>query len=769
MSRLKVLSVASEIYPLIKTGGLADVTGALPKVLAAEGVNMRTIVPGYPAVLDALEEAQEVTVLPGLFGTARLMAGKAQGLSLFVLDAPYLYGRPGNPYAGPDGADWPDNAYRFGALGKVAAEIGLGLLPGFVPDVVHMHDWQAGLTAAYMYYSGKAAPGMVMTVHNLAFQGQFPAELVMPLGLPPASFAWDGVEHYGSVGFLKAGLQLADRITTVSPTYATEIMQTENGVGFDGLLRARAAHVSGILNGLDTAVWDPAKDPVLTRNFDASHLEGRTANKVFLRSELRLNQETGALLVGVVSRFTGQKGLDLLLEALPGLVGDGMQFAVVGSGEPELEAKFLEAAEAYPGRVGVRIGHDEVLAHRIQSGADVLLVPSRFEPCGLTQLAALRYGAVPVVARVGGLCDTVIDANEMALAAGVATGMQFFPVTTSSLSLALERAARLFRDRPLWQTMQKNGMASDVSWSRPANRYASLYLELCRSKAAAAASGGGRGNVVGIKSAGSDRVEGKAATAGTMGAEAAKSIGAGIASAGFGGARDKAASIETASSEVRTGEGAKGVGAGVASTGFGGAKDKAASVEAASAGAGKDEVAKGIGAGVAPTGFGGAKDKAASVEAASAGAGKDEVAKGIGAGVAPTGLGGAKVKAASVEAASAGAGKDEDAKGIGADVASASLGNAKDKAVSRDAGSSEARKGEPPKGIDADLAFIGFGRARDKTASVEEASSEAGEGEEEIVEPGGGGSGESKAAAPGGAGTSAGEADKVVSIACRDA
>ena len=291
MTGLKVLSVASEIYPLIKTGGLADVVGALPHALEAEGVDMRTLVPGYPAVLSALDEAQELTAFPGLFGSARLLAGKAHGLNLFVLDAPYLYGRPGNPYTAPDGTDWPDNAYRFGALGKVAADIGLGLLPDFAPDVVHMHDWQAGLTAAYMHYSGKAAPGTVMTVHNLAFQGQFPAELVMPLGLPPASFAWDGVEHYGAIGFLKAGLQLASRITTVSPSYATEIMQPETGMGFDGLLRARADRVSGILNGLDTKVWDPASDPLITKAFDAAHLEARAANKVMLRNDMGLNQD----------------------------------------------------------------------------------------------------------------------------------------------------------------------------------------------------------------------------------------------------------------------------------------------------------------------------------------------------------------------------------------------------------------------------------------------------------------------------------------------
>ncbi len=484
MTRVKVLSVASEIYPLIKTGGLADVTGALPGALANEGVDMRTLIPGYPAVLAALEDAQELMVFPGLFGTARLLVAKAHGLNLFVLDAPYLYGRPGNPYVGPDGMDWPDNAYRFAALGKVAAEIGLGLLTAFVPDIVHMHDWQAGLTAAYMHYSGRTAPGTVMTIHNIAFQGQFPAELVMPLGLPPAAFAIDGVEHFGAIGFLKAGLQFADRITTVSPTYAFEIMQPETGMGFEGLLQARAAQVSGILNGIDTAVWDPAKDPLIGKLYDAGRLDSRAANKAILQNALGLRQDGGSLVVGVVSRLSWQKGLDLLLEALPVLVSDGMQLALLGSGEAELEAKFQAAAETYPGQIGATIGYDEALAHRIQAGADVLLIPSRFEPCGLTQLCALRYGAVPVVARVGGLCDTIIDANEMALAAGAATGVQFSPVTTDNLAQALGKTAKLFRDRPAWRTMQKNGMTTDVSWRRPARRYAALYRELNTPQAA---------------------------------------------------------------------------------------------------------------------------------------------------------------------------------------------------------------------------------------------------------------------------------------------
>jgi len=498
MTRLKVLSVASEIYPLIKTGGLADVVGALPGALLNEGAAVRTLVPGYPAVLAALEEAQELLAFPGLFGNARLLSAKAHGLNLFVLDAPYLYGRPGNPYVGPDGVDWPDNAYRFAALAKVAAEIGLGLLASFVPDIVHMHDWQAGLTAAYMHYSGRAAPGTVMTIHNLAFQGQFPAELVMPLGLAPAAFAVDGVEHFGAIGFLKAGLQLADRITTVSPTYAMEIMQPETGMGFDGLLRARATRVSGILNGIDTSVWDPAKDPLIAKTYDAAHLDARAANKALLQNLMGLGQEPGPLVLGVVSRLSGQKGLDLLLEALPALLEEGMQLALLGSGEAGLEAEFQAAAEAYPGQIGVTIGYDETLAHRIQAGADVLLIPSRFEPCGLTQLCALRYGAVPVVARVGGLCDTIIDANEMALMAGVATGVQFSPVTSDNLAAALRKAAKLFADQSAWRTMQKNGMATDVSWRRPARRYAGLYRELCKPESELAEPEGEKSNVVSI-------------------------------------------------------------------------------------------------------------------------------------------------------------------------------------------------------------------------------------------------------------------------------
>jgi starch synthase len=477
----RVLSVASEIFPLVKTGGLADVTGALPGALAAHDTAMRTLVPGYPAVIGGFEWAETVHEFHDLFGgPARLLCGRAAGLDLFVIDAPHLFARPGGPYAGPDGRDWPDNALRFAALGRVAAEMGHGLLPGFVPDLVHAHDWEAGLAPAYLHYAGGDRPGTVMTVHNLAFQGTFPAALLGQLGLPPDSFNVDGVEYCGAIGYLKAGLRFADRITTVSPTYAAEICTDAGGMGLGGLLRSRRPALSAILNGIDEAVWDPATDPHLPAQFDAGCIERRAANKAALQARLGLAADPNALLVGVISRLTWQKGMDLLLQSLPALTAAGAQLALLGAGETALERGFADAAASRPGGIGIMLGYDEALAHLIQAGSDALLVPSRFEPCGLTQLCALRYGSLPMVARVGGLNDTVIDANEMALAAGVATGFQFAPADPAALESAFERAAAVWRDPPLWRRLQRNGMAADVSWTRPARQYAALYRSLAR-------------------------------------------------------------------------------------------------------------------------------------------------------------------------------------------------------------------------------------------------------------------------------------------------
>jgi starch synthase len=479
MNPLRVLSIASEVYPLVKTGGLADVAGALPGALKGESVEMRTLVPGYPQVMAGLETSEPAYAYSELFGgPARVLAAQGKGLDLFVIDAPHLFDRPGNPYLGPNGLDWADNAQRFAALARVGADIGKGSIAGFAPDVVHGHDWQGALAPAYLHYDGGARPGTVLTIHNIAFQGHFPASMLDVLGLPAHAMTIDGVEYFGGVGFLKAGLQLADRITTVSPTYAREIMTPEFGMALEGLLVARAAAVEGIVNGIDDVVWNPATDPTLAQNYSALRIDMRARNRTVLQQRLGLTTSFDAPLFGVVSRLTSQKGLDLLLGALPYLVAEGAQIGVLGTGEATIELGFAEAQRAYEGAVGCVFGYNEPLAHLIQGGSDFLVVPSRFEPCGLTQLCALRYGATPIVARVGGLADTVIDANEAALTAGVATGIQFYPPTPSAFRDALAHALAFYRDPPTMRRLRLNGMRADVSWRGPAKRYAALYRGL---------------------------------------------------------------------------------------------------------------------------------------------------------------------------------------------------------------------------------------------------------------------------------------------------
>ncbi len=481
MSEVKVLSVASEIFPLVKTGGLADVAGALPGALKREGVEMRTLVPAYPALKGKLADAAIAHEYDDLFGgPARVLAGKAADLDLFALDAPHLYERPGNPYLGPDGLDWPDNAQRFAALARVGADIGRGAIAGFQPHVIHAHDWQAALAPAYLHFQDGPGPGTAITIHNLAFQGHFPISIFGELGLPDRALSIDGVEYFGGVGYLKAGLQLADRITTVSPTYAREIMTSEFGMALDGLLRARAPVVQGIRNGIDDSIWNPATDPDVAQNYTALRIDMRVRNKTALQSRMGLTAGVDRPLFGVVSRLSSQKGLDLLLQALPGLISKGAQLALLGSGELALESGFAAAAAAGKGSVGCVFGYEEKLAHLIQAGADFILVPSRFEPCGLTQLCALRYGALPIVSRVGGLADTVIDANEAATAAGVATGFQFSPPSVGALSYALDRALEMMGDPATMRRLRLNGMRADVSWRAPAQRYAALYRAIAK-------------------------------------------------------------------------------------------------------------------------------------------------------------------------------------------------------------------------------------------------------------------------------------------------
>lgn len=488
---MRVLFVASECYPLIKTGGLADVVGALPLALAMEDVDARVLLPAYPGVLERAGKTDVVAKFPKLFGgSGRLLkAALDDGTGVFLLEAPHLFDRPGNPYLGPDGKDWPDNHLRFAALSWVAAEIGigkagrlgksggLGKMGGWRPDLIHAHDWQAGLVPAYLHYAEASLP-VVMTIHNLAFQGVFPATTLKALRLPAESFTMDGLEYFGHVSFLKAGLAYADFLTTVSPTYAREITTPAAGMGMDGVLRARKRDLIGIVNGIDEAVWNPNTDPAIPKPYTARRLRSKILNKEALQEQFGLAPDLNAPLFCVISRLTGQKGLDLLLQVLPELVGRGGQLVMLASGDADLEAAFVQAARDHPGRLGVVLGYDEPLSHLMQAGSDAIVIPSRFEPCGLTQLYGLRYGTLPIVARVGGLADTVIDANEAALADGVATGFQFAPVTAEALAMALDRAFDLYDQPKTWMAVQKRAMGRKVGWSEPAKAYHRLYQRL---------------------------------------------------------------------------------------------------------------------------------------------------------------------------------------------------------------------------------------------------------------------------------------------------
>lgn len=461
---MRVLSVSSECAPLVKTGGLADVVGALPAAVAPMGVEMRTLIPGYRTVMAAIGAGRTVLDDADLFGgPARVIAARVAGLDLLVLDAPHLFDRAGRPYAGPDGGDWPDNPERFAALSWVAADIAAGAMPDWRPDILHCHDWHAGLAPWYLRdrHPG-AGVATVMTIHNIAFQGKAAVGKLPGLRLRPEGMTQDGFEFCGDISALKAGLIAADKITTVSPTYAGELLTPEFGMGMDGVLRARQADLSGILNGVDLAAWSPSfKTPA-----------GKARAKARLCTALELPQAEGPLCV-VVSRLTYQKGLDLLLNALPRLLDRGGQLAVLGSGDPALQDAVLRAAD-HP-QVAVRLGYDETLARLLIEGGDAILVPSRFEPCGLTQLYGLRHGTLPLVAYTGGLADTVIDSSPAGLRAGVATGVQFHPVTAEALGRAIDHLCDLYAQPAIWGRMRKNAMRHPLGWDQSARDYRALY------------------------------------------------------------------------------------------------------------------------------------------------------------------------------------------------------------------------------------------------------------------------------------------------------
>ena len=482
---MRVLHVSAELYPWVKSGGLGDVAAGLPPALIARGADVRLLLPGFSGFLDAFEDIADIARLPTPFAPERVRLAVARlpgtGRLAYLVDHPPFYDRPGNPYARPDGSDWPDNHRRFGLFGWVAAALARGADRGWRPDILHCHDWHGALAPAYLAAAppADAAVPSVFTIHNIAYRGLFPAGIFPELALPPEFFSVDGVEFFGQVAFIKAGLFYADRLTTVSPTYAREIQTPAFGWGLDGLLRSRAGVLTGILNGVDGEVWDPRHDANLPQAYGVENAAaGKRAAKAVLQRRLGLAARVSAPLFGVVSRLTPQKGLDLLLAIIPQLVAGGGQLALLGSGDPDLERGFAIAAQTHQGSVGVELGYDEALAHLIIAGADLVPMPSRFEPCGLTQLYALRYGSLPLVRRVGGLADTILGADAVSLANGSATGFTFEEESAQALTAAIERAAALFREPAIWQRMIRRAMTRDFSWDAAARRYLDLYREL---------------------------------------------------------------------------------------------------------------------------------------------------------------------------------------------------------------------------------------------------------------------------------------------------
>lgn len=484
MAELKVLFATSEVAPLIKTGGLADVSGALPAALRAIGLDVRVLVPGYTQVMSQLVQHEVVATFDGLllgFPYARLLSSKmANGVPVFVLDCPSFYQREGGPYQDSSGHDWVDNALRFGLLSKAAAVLGSGASPlDWHPDLVHCNDWQTGLAPAYLHFAEQAAPS-VISIHNLAFQGIFPISTTEQLNLPPSCFSINGAEYYGNLSFLKAGLFYAEHITTVSPTYAKEIQLEALGFGMQGLLTTRRDDLTGILNGIDMEEWDPASDRYLFETYSSGNMAGKAADKQALQSKMGLYLESDVPLLGVVSRFTQQKGLDLLLEIAPLLTELPVQLAMLGSGDAQMQKTARDLSRSYPGKIGTVIGFDEGLSHQIEAGADMFVMPSRFEPCGLNQMYSQRYGTPPIVHATGGLADSVVDCTAATLKDGTASGFVFSGMTAENLFDAIQRAVELYQNQHQWKILCDICMSKDFSWKKSAEAYRSIYLQALR-------------------------------------------------------------------------------------------------------------------------------------------------------------------------------------------------------------------------------------------------------------------------------------------------
>lgn len=476
-NQYNVLFACSELTPWVKTGGLADVSGSLPHALRRAGAEVKIALPGYKAVLDQIERPQYICHLDLPLGPVAVCAATLAGTEVLLLTHPVFSNRTGNPYMSDDDRAWPDNPYRFALFSQAVAEIGLNRANlDWQPDIVHCNDWQTGLTPALLSLSHQR-PATVFTVHNLAYQGNILFNAYKELGLPQSLFHTDGLEFWGQASFIKGGLAYADRVNTVSPSYASEIKTIEFGNGMDGMLNSRGERVSGILNGIDEEEWNPATDPYLKQNYSVSSLELKAENKIALQQRMKLPVDKDIPLFGSISRLAVQKGIDVLIEAIAAMPDDSFQLAILGAGETELQSQLSQLAERYPDKVAVRFGYDESLSRAIEAGADVFVMPSRYEPCGLNQFYSLRYGTVPLVTRVGGLADTVFDVDAEDVKPAQKNGFVIDNATTQNLISGMRRAIHHYQDKPQWQSLQRTGMQANYSWNRSASEYIALYAK----------------------------------------------------------------------------------------------------------------------------------------------------------------------------------------------------------------------------------------------------------------------------------------------------
>lgn len=475
----KVLFATSEAYPLAKTGGLGEVCGALPLALQQSGHDVRVILPGYRTVLEQCRNLRVLTQLtvPGSLEPVRVLETTLgqSAVPVLIVDAPGMFDRAGGLYTGLDGRDYADNANRFTVYCRAVVELAMdrgGLY--WQPDVVHCHDWQTGLVPALLARE-PVRPGTVFTIHNIAYAGSFDRARFDTLQLPGDLYAPESMEFYGRFAFIKGGLVYSDLVTTVSPTYAREIQTPAKGCGLEGLLQHRSRDLLGIINGVNYALWDPASDPVIAERYDAGTLDNKRWNRRAIQEDLGLREDGEALLIGVVSRLAHQKGMDLLPAALAPLWVQGVQLALLGSGDPHVQSEIGRMCREHPGQCAAHFGYNDTLAHRILAGADVFLMPSRYEPCGLGQLYAQRYGTVPVVRRTGGLADTVVPVNAATLADGTATGVMYEDDSAEALSAAILAAMYLRRAAAQWRQLQIAGMRRDFSWGESARAYVEVY------------------------------------------------------------------------------------------------------------------------------------------------------------------------------------------------------------------------------------------------------------------------------------------------------